>query len=289
VATFVQVATPARGASPLALWHLLSLDAPSIAALWVWFIARSQHIYLPAASPIAMALAVWMLYAADRLLDTRELRTQRPSVSGEFEARHFFHHRHRRIFLPGIVASAIGLGALSLRLDPAAIHLYLLEGALLVSWLTVLHATHSAHRLPKEIAVGIFFCTAVFIPTVARQPALRASLLPPAILFAALCSINCLFIYAWEHEGFAPNVQRPHLTTRIAIRRLPLLAIGLSVVAIVVAFLQSAANRPISCACLLSLALLLALHVRRDRLSRNDLRAAADLALFTPLLLIPFL
>jgi hypothetical protein len=286
VATSVQVATPAPAASPLALWHLLSLDAPSVAALWVWFIARSQHIRLPASAPIAMALAVWMLYAADRLLDTRHLGT---GAAGEFEARHFFHFRHRRPFSIGIAIAAIALTALLPRLDPAAIRLYLVEGALLLAWLAVLHTTRSAHRLPKEIAVGIFFSAAVFIPTVARQPTLRGSLLPPALLFAALCSINCLFIYAWEHEGFASNTRTPHLTTRIAIGRLPALAIGISLATIALMLLESRASSIVSAACLLSLALLLALHLQGHRLSRNHLRAAADLALLTPLLLIPFL
>jgi hypothetical protein len=62
-----------RHAGPLALWHLLSLDAPTIAALWTWFIASANHIHLPIASTLAMALAVWMLYAADRLMDARLL------------------------------------------------------------------------------------------------------------------------------------------------------------------------------------------------------------------------
>jgi hypothetical protein len=289
VATTVQVATPARTRSLLALWHLLSLDAPSVAAGWVWFIARSQHVPLPIASPIAMALAVWMLYAADRLLDTRKLNQLCAGPNGEFEERHFFHHRHRRFFLIGIAASAIALTALLPHLDPAAIRLYLIEGALLLAWLAVLHATHSAHRLPKEIAVGLFFSAAVFIPTVAREPGLRAALLPLALLFAALCSTNCLFIYAWEHEGLATHTRMPHVTTRVAIRRMPAIATGLSMAALALVLVDSPANKVISSACLLSLGVLLALHLRRHRISRDTLRAAADLALLTPLLMMPFL
>ena len=58
---------------PLELWHLLSLDAPTVAVLWTWFIAASVHIALPLTSLLAMGLVVWMLYAADRLLDARLL------------------------------------------------------------------------------------------------------------------------------------------------------------------------------------------------------------------------
>jgi hypothetical protein len=275
--------------TPLALWHLLSLDAPTVAALWVWFIARSRHIHLPLSAPLAMGFAVWMLYAADRLLDARNIGSTQAATAGEFEARHFFHLCHRRQFLIGIAVSAVAVAALLPRLDPAALRLYLVEGALLVAWFAVLHATHSAHRLPKESAVGLFFSAAVFIPTVAREPHLRASLLPAAILFAALCSLNCLFIYAWEHKGSAAHARTPHITTRVALARLPALAAVVGLISIAMACFAFPSSRLITGACGLSLALLLVLHRQRHRFSRTHLRAAADLALLTPLLLIPFL
>ena len=85
--------------SPLVLWHLLSLDAPTIAALWTWFIARVNYIHLPTSSILAMAVAVWMLYAADRLMDARlmdiHLVQLQVNPAEDLEARHYFHHNHR--------------------------------------------------------------------------------------------------------------------------------------------------------------------------------------------------
>jgi hypothetical protein len=294
VATTTQLAPTTRRAGPLALWHLLSLDAPTVAALWVWFIARSAHICLPFAAPTAMALAVWMLYAADRLLDTRHLDHPREGTLGEYEARHLFHHRHRRLFLLGIASATMALAALLHTLDPAAIHLYLIEAALLFAWFVVLHATRSAHRLPKEIAVGIFFSAAVFIPAIAREPSLRPSLAPAAILFAAVCSLNCLLIYAWEHDETAAEwprtqLQPPHLTTRLAIAHLPSIAAAIAVGGLVLALLEVSQTRTISSACAISAVLLLVLDRSRRHISRATLRAAADLALLTPLLLLPLL
>jgi hypothetical protein len=289
VATTTQIAIPVRAASPVALWHLLSLDAPTVAALWTWFIARCCHIRLPLTSFAAMALAVWILYAADRLLDAA-----RPGAAAELEARHHFHHRHARAFLTGIAFAASALALLLRTLDPAAMRLYLVEAALLTAWFVILHATHSAHRLPKEIAVGLFFSAATFIPTIARAPALRPQLLPAAILFAAICSLNCLFIYAWEHESPAisssPSTPRTaHGTTRVAAAHLPALAAAIAIAATALALLGATATEPIAAACALAVALLFALHRNRRRLARIDLRAAADLALLTPLLLLPFL
>src|SRR5271156_21025 len=33
-------------------WHLLSLDAPTVAALWSWFFARAMHLHLPLIPPL---------------------------------------------------------------------------------------------------------------------------------------------------------------------------------------------------------------------------------------------
>ena len=278
LAATTQLAAPARAASPLALWHLTSLDAPTVAALWTWFIARVSHIRLPLAVPLAMALAVWVLYAADRILDSAHA-----GPSDELEPRHHFHHRHRRAFLGGIALAAIALTILLPRLDPSADKLYLFEGALLVAWLFVVHTTHSAHRLPKEIAVGLFFSAANFIPVVAREPAARLQLLPSAVLFAALCSLNCLFIHAWERRQAA----RPHDTlTRFAIACLPTLATIVAASGIALTLL---CRNGIPAACAVAATLLVLLDHKRRRLTRTHLRAAADLALLTPLLVLPFL
>jgi hypothetical protein len=291
VATTTHLATPAHTRTPLALWHLLSLDAPTVAALWTWFIARTAGVRLPLASPLAMALAVWIVYAADRLLDAA--RAGRTGDRNELEARHHFHHLHRRSFATAIVLASAALGALLPLLDAAALRLYLLEGALLAGWFLLLHATRSAHRLPKEIAVGIFFSAAVFIPAVARNPALQAQLVPAAMLLAALCSLNCLFIYAWEHhEAFAcgpePNERSPHPTTGFALQHLGSFATAIILSAIAIAVICRGTGRIVATACAFSAALLLGLDHSRSRLSRIHLRAAADLALMTPLLLLPF-
>jgi hypothetical protein len=337
---------PAPRYSPLALWHLLSLDAPTVAALWTMFIAACAGVTLRWTQPAAMFIAVWMIYAADRLLDARLLdacvldapsasatpsgrslaRGQEQAPCEGLEARHRFHHRFRNRFLAMIVAASAALVLLLPRIGAHTLHLYALLATLLAAWLLLIHAgplpSPALRRLPKELAVGIFFPAAVFIPTVARAPGLRVALLPAAALFAAVCTLNCLFLYAWEHpdeDQRTREVQSPqpqaHWTTRWAMVHLTTLAGLVAALAFLLACtgaayapllhllpFGSSANlafktgavsgallRGPEIACALAAALLLMLHRLRRRFSAVHLRALADLVLLTPLLVLPLL
>ncbi len=270
--------------SALTLWHLLSLDAPTVAALWTYFLARCAGIALPWTAPAAMFVAVWMIYAADRLLDARALDTS-PATAAELEERHRFHHRHRRLFLPALALAACALVYLLPRITPRALLLYTLLATLLGTWLLFVHARghhgSTPRRLPKELAVGIFFSAAVFIPTVARAPWLQRALLVPAVLFAGVCALNCLFLYAWEHPKPQSSQPQAHWTTLWAVRHLPQLAVALFALGLVAATSTSSPKPPML-ACALSTALLLMLHRGRGRLSAVTLRAAADAVLLPP-------
>ena len=272
----------------LHLWHLLSLDAPTVAVLWTWFVASAVGIRLPLDALAAMFLAVWMLYAADRLLDSRQLFSD-PLHTEELEARHLFHHRHAKAFFTAILLASLVLAALLRHLLPSALELYTLLGALLFSWFLLIHAraapSAGTRRLPKELAVGVFFPAAIFIPTVARHPELRPDLLPHALLFAAVCSLNCLAIYAWEHPE--PRLAA-HWTTRAATRYLNVLAAGTGVTALALATVTHATLWPLALAAALSAFALLLLDRQHYRLTPLTLRTAADLVLLTPVLLIPW-
>ena len=283
-------------------WHLLSLDAPTIATLWTALIARSAGLHLPAASLLAMFLAVWTLYAADRLLDARPLRSACRSNESlmhhvDLEPRHHFHHVHRGRFLIALACVSGALGSLLPSLPVAALRLDLLLGALLIGYFVIIHATDGG-RLPKEIAVGLFFAGAVFIPTISRRPELRLALAPVALLFAGVCSLNCVSIYRWEHANLTSRGEivkgtagpdsgsRPHGVTRWAVGHLRPLGRCLMILAIFTAA-RAGPDRADCLAVALAAALLLLLDRASSQLSAVTLRALADLALATPLLLWP--
>ncbi len=266
----------------LARWHLLSLDAPSVAAVWIWFIARCTRVQLPWTAIAAMFCAVWVLYAGDRLLDARELT--RGGEANGLEERHFFHFRHRGAFRCGIAAACVALAALLPAMTAHEVKLYLTLGAMLAGWFFVIHS--GTKPLPKEFVVGIFFASAIFIPTVARAPWLRGELLAPAVLFGMLCSLNCLFIFAWEHDGSAHS--DAHVSTRLAAGRAVWLGCWLAVASLAILPAMSTAPREILLAVALSAVLLVLLHGLHRHLDRTTLRALADLVLLTPLLLAGF-
>ncbi len=239
-------------AGPLSLWHLLSLDAPTVATLWLCFVAHVTHTALPPLLAPAMFLAVWILYAADRLLDTEAL-----------EPRHHFHHRHRAAFLSVMVPVAVTVAVLltHTRLPLA----YFPLAAILLLWLAAVHLPRvpASARLPKELATGLLFSAAIFAPELPHQAI-------PALLFALLCALNCAWIHAWE------TPQPTHPVTRILLRYLPQLTAAL--------LLSLLHPTPIAAAIALAAAALLTLNHFRHRLAPTTLRAAADLALLTPLL-----
>lgn len=292
-------------------WHLLSLDAPTVAVTWTWAIAAANHILLPSVALLAMAVAVWMLYAADRLLDGRGLDGHGldgrgldgdglgeagDRAPGEIEARHRFHYRYRRWFRLGIGLASLALSVMLPRLPAEAMRLYLVLGGLLVGYFVLIHAAPTGGagpvpRLPKEIAVGVFFAAAVFIPTVAREPVLRLRLLPEAVLLGALCSLNCLYIYRWEHAGEAARgaVSQVHWATGLALGALPWLTAAVVTAGLVLAAWGNA-GWVVPLACAVAGGLLMTLDLaRRQAVDRTVLRAAADLCLLTPLLFVLWL
>ena len=287
IATAAVLPPPTR-LTTLILWHLLSLDAPTVAVVWTLFAARALHAQIPRTLAPAMFLAVWLLYTGDRLLDTL-----RPKHA--LQPRHLYPRTHLLPFAFAMLIAFSALAILTPTLPTGLLGHYLLLAAILFVWFALIHLT--SLRLPKEFVTGLFFAAAVFLP-------FHTSLLHP-ILFAALCILNCLYIYRWEHPrvphlhhhfmvirvGFgrrptAPGqvdaVTNPHPTTRIAIHHLHSLTLAL-------AFLSLAAVTPVTIAITLSALALVTLDHYRHTLQPTHLRAAADLALLTPALVLPFL
>jgi hypothetical protein len=270
-------------------WHLLSLDAPTIAALWSWSFARGMHVQLPWTSPLLLALGTWLVYVADRILDGL-----RSGASNELRERHFLYARHRGIFLAvGALASLTLIWFVATRMNAVTRREDLALFAAALVYFCLIHVWGPKSKagiqgwFPKEVAVAVVFAAAVAVPAWSRVPAHRASLIPVVTFFALICWLNCVAIDKWEqsHSGPAPA----HSTTRWTQRHLLLVSCVIALLAAIGCAISVMSSGPIAMralylACLTSAMLFPALD--RSRLDSLELRIAADAALLTPLLFI---
>jgi hypothetical protein len=265
---------PAMRHSMLAMWHLLSLDAPCVAALWTVFIARVFRVALPWTAPLALAVAVWMLYVVDRLADA--------AAGKAFEERHHFHQRHSGAFAVCWLACTPLLLMLVLHLPHALRDGWLLLAIPLAAYVGAVHALRLGH-VPKEPLIGLFFGMAVAMPVISSG--VLPDSLPAAIaMFALLCWLNCAAISAWESSGSG------HLDSLTEwLGRNFLFASAIAMVASLCVALQRGPSRWTGVAVAASLVLLLSLHLLRGRMSSTHVRALADAALLTPLVVLSLL
>ena len=245
------------------LWpNLLSLDAPIVALLWQLLFVRCFHGSLGMLPAALLAVAVWLIYVADRTLDAWRGCVERP--------RHEFYKRHWRAVLP-IWIAALGTGGwLAWSRLPGPLFI---EGAAVASgtglYLAAVHMGLLRRANSKESAVAVLFGLGA---SLAAWPGVQTSSDVLAILlFSCLCWINCAAIEDWEHgRELRPSV---------------IVAAGL--VALTAACLLKD-HRPILGGAETAGALgLVVLDRIQRRYSPEALRVLADLVLLTPIVFLP--
>ena len=263
----------------LHLWHLASLDAPTVAVVWALAFARVAGVQLNAWVPLLLVCGTWTVYVGDRLLDAR--RAIRSSAWGTLRERHYFHWRHRRLLIPlGSATAAIAAVLVMSRMPIAARHR---DSVLAAAALMYFSGVHSASRPPlwlrkrvsKEFLVGLLFTAGCAAPTLSRLHAVHWPLIACLPLFATLAWFNCSAIERWE---------MPDLQTGTLLRTI-ILGISCFVVAGALFFTDGPASA-LSCAAGVSALLLALLDRIHARISPLTLRALADLVLLTPVILI---
>lgn len=263
----------------LHLWHLASLDAPTVAVTWAFAFAWVAGVHLDAWIQLLLASGTWTLYVGDRLLDSyRAISSEELCALRE---RHYFHWRHRRLLVPLACATAGIAAALVMGRMPVAARDR--NAVLAAAALMYFSGVHSPARLPrwlrklasKELLVGLLFTAGCAAPTLSRLRTVGWPFITCVAVFAALAWVNCFAIESWEsHERYA-SVSLPTIV----------LGIACLTVSAALAFTDARASALVGCAG--ASALLLSLLDRtRDRISPLTLRTLADLVLLTPLVLL---
>ncbi|MGB6690218.1 MAG: hypothetical protein WBE76_20475 [Terracidiphilus sp.] len=269
--------------APLRLWHLASLDAPTVAVVWALAFAWAAGVRLPIWVPVLLALVVWVVYVADRLLDARRAFGfgQRDSL----RERHRFHWRYRRILEPLAIAAAVAAAWIVVSRVPAASRgRDAVMGVAALAYFTRVHSGHRLARgisrfrppvLTKEFLVGLLFTAGCVLPAWNRVGLRAWPLVLPMAYFAGLAWLNCHAIDHWEAHASGNSIARVAALLGVA-----------GAISAVFVF----ADEPRMAALLFSgaaAAMLLALLDRtRGRLTPLTLRAAADLVLLTPVALL---
>lgn len=228
---------------------------------------------------LLVALVTWCAYVTDRLLDAR--RELRECAHHKLQERHFFHWRHRGVLLPLVVIGAmiaLGIFVLAAPAMPHEKDSLLAAAALAYFW-----GVHSERRplflrwprsFPgKELLVSVLFTAGCAAAALEGASWLAAWV--GVVGFAGLAWLNCSAIACWESGGVSTFVR--------------VFALAMAGLEIVLSQFPVAAN-PRSAALLVAAgmsALLLALlDGVRARMTARALRAAADLALLTPVPLL---
>lgn len=180
---------------PWWLWpNVLNLDAPIITAAWQELFARSAGLSVTAAERAALFLAVWVIYAADRLLDGVRL-----GVRASSSARHQFSHRHARpLALLLLTAIAVEGWLVLARLPREILFGGLALGALVGAYFlwNQLAGTRWGRGWLKELVVSLVFAFgAGLVPLLARP---TGEVIIDILSFAAVCMANCLLIARLE-------------------------------------------------------------------------------------------
>jgi len=272
-----------RPKKPLLWLNLVCLDAPLVAIAWQWLFARYLHVSVSVWAREALFLTAWLIYLVDRLADAFSLQANSPR-----SARQQFCLRHKKLWL-GLI-SAVGL-------VDAAIVLLRLNRDVLISgsclsgiaavYLAVNHAFSEVWEIIplKEITIGFLFSAGTLLVLITNFAAIpstvgRLSALLAMLLFAILCSLNCMSIAVWERD--LDRDQRKHsIATRCPGIGVPIRAFCILVA--VAALLLGAATPslfPIAMSLSVAASLLTILHF--ISVGRDERTALADLVLLTP-------
>ncbi|MEO5718839.1 MAG: hypothetical protein ABIR29_09735, partial [Chthoniobacterales bacterium] len=184
--------------SPIVWLNLLCLDAPLVAVSWQWLFAHSFGAQLNFSLRALLFLTAWLIYLADRFADTIKLPPDSP-----ISLRHRFCREHMvGWWVAVVVIFCLDVGLALRTLD---LQMLFLGGTLAVICLIYLFFNHSLggnwRPFPlKEKAIGLLFAAGTTLGVIGQLPSLTLAFGFAVILFAILCTYNCLSIAAWERE-----------------------------------------------------------------------------------------
>jgi len=266
--------------------NLLSLDAPLVAMAWLYVFAKTWRLgYHPWQAYASLGLAVWVIYAADRLFDAS--MSARPLH--EMQPRHRFHVHYHRLFKIGITAALVLATALVVTTMPMAIYKHLLIAGVLIAGFFGLSmiSWQSESEVPvtKNVLAGVTFAfgTAMTAHVYRFEFSIGDMFFSPEFLcFAVLCILNISAIDFWEHAARSEDVEikaSDELSLTLPLVVLAAAALGQALLD------KSQNSRPFFYAILTGAGLLYLINRERARFQMDTLRVLADAVMLLPVLI----
>ena len=267
---------------PLTWLNLVCLDAPLVAVSWQWLFARSLDVSVPTGASAALFLTAWLIYLADRFGDSLSIDRQHAT-----SLRQRFCLKHRRAWIVAVaLVAAADLLVVSTTVAMRVVVLAAPVAAIAITYLILNQRCQALWRiLPvKEITIGGLFAAGTMVALV---PQLDASATLPWLMFAALCSLNCISIAVWERwlDQAQSRVSIATAFPQVGSLVLPVL-VSLGVCSGAAAR-NAGLGQSIFVCISISATLLAVVHLLRRRVQADVRTALADLVLLSPLLAIP--
>jgi hypothetical protein len=227
----------------------------------------------------ALFLTAWLIYLADRLADSSSLPPGTPR-----SLRHEFCLEHRRIWIGGLALIA-GVDAILIwnRLGHATLVAGAVVGTLALIHLVLNYSLGGAWPpVPlKEVAVGSLFAAGTLVALFPLRP-IPGSFVFSGIVFAALCTLNCISIAFWERELDHEQGKVSFATRYPGLDRyLGKSSLALALGSFVAAIVYPEAGPIFAC---VSVSALNLMSLDSEKIDRDQRTALADLVLLTPLL-----
>lgn len=258
---------------PWWMWpNVLSLDAPIVALTWLYIFAREWNVnYVEPLLPWVLGLVVWVVYAADRLLDVH--------MNGDSVGtlRHEFHRKHRKKFTIAIIAAAVVIAVLSL---------FVLQWGIIINAMLPLAATvgffllsifgSSQQRVSytKNLLAGYAFAWGVGAGLTGLLNLGIARLFSADMLaFGLLCVINITAVDLWVKGSDELNAEEDEMALNF-----PLVLLGFFCL-LFMKFVSANPLDPFFICILIAAALMYVINRTRSQFSSHFLRVSVDVIL----------
>lgn len=256
--------------------NVLSLDAPVVAVVWLYVLARAWDVnYVEPLLPVVLALVVWIVYAADRLLDCKW------NQETSFPLRHRVHQMYEKHFVIAILLAALATAVISLKvLQWSIVQTAMLPLAATAGFFALSFLGHSNQRVSysKNLLAGYAFAWGVGAGLSGLlglpQPSNLLKLFAPEMLvFGLLCVINITAVDLWVKGSDELDDEADEWA----------LTMPLMVLAFFSVLMMRTADKdqtsPFYVSMLIAAALMYVVNRMRRRLSTNFLRMSSDLIL----------